>query len=178
VGHFSIVISFLPLTCGFTGSSASHFLSKQQENGSSGLQESTATYHFLAFYLSGISYLPSPSFIYIHICTAGLFSSLVSHIVTARILFPRLVAKLASTPVASASTTATTARGFNTKAASEILPSLGASGAIYSTLMVSAMAFPALHVTLIIPPWFTIPIQWGVGGVVLMDCVGALRGWR
>ena len=106
--------------------------------------------------------------------TAGLFSSLVSHIVTARILYPRLVAKLASTPVASATTTATAAKVAST----EVLPSLGASGAIYSTLVLSAIAFPALHVTLVIPPWFTIPIQWGMGGIVLMDCVGVLRGWR
>jgi len=156
------------------GSSASHFLSRQQDSSPTGLQESTASYHFLAFYLSGRFYFHvlHPMSVFTLISPAGLFSSLVSHIVGARILFSRLVAKLASTPAASSAATATG------KAATEILPSLGASGAIYSTLTLSAIAFPGLHATLVIPPWFTIPIQWGVGGVVLMDCLGVIRRWR
>jgi rhomboid-like protein len=61
---------------------------------------------------------------------------------------------------------------------SEILPSLGASGAIYSALVLTALGFPDLHIALAIPPSFPIPVQYGVGGLVLVDCIGILRGWR
>lgn len=59
-----------------------------------------------------------------------------------------------------------------------ILPSLGASGAIYSAVALTAMAFPHTEIALMIPPSFPIPIQWGVGALVVVDIVGALRGWR
>lgn len=59
-----------------------------------------------------------------------------------------------------------------------ILPSLGASGAIYAAVTLTAMAFPHTEIALMIPPSFPIPIQWGVGGLVAIDIIGALRGWR
>jgi rhomboid-like protein len=60
----------------------------------------------------------------------------------------------------------------------EILPSLGASGAIYGAVALTALAFPEAQVSLFIPPSYPISIQWGVGGLLLMDTVGILRGWR
>jgi rhomboid-like protein len=65
-----------------------------------------------------------------------------------------------------------------TAAAPTILPSLGASGAIYSTVIMSTLAFPDAEVSLVFPPTPSFPIQYGVGGLVLLDCVGILRGWR
>lgn len=59
-----------------------------------------------------------------------------------------------------------------------ILPSLGASGAIYSTVIMSTLAFPEAEVSLVFPPTPSFPIQYGVGGMVLLDCIGILRGWR
>lgn len=59
-----------------------------------------------------------------------------------------------------------------------ILPSLGASGAIYGCVSLCALAFPTAHVALAIPPSFPIPITWGVGGMVCLDILGILRGWR
>jgi hypothetical protein len=58
------------------------------------------------------------------------------------------------------------------------LPSLGASGAIYSTVIISTLAFPDAEVSLVFPPTPSFPIQYGVGGLVLLDCIGILRGWR
>jgi rhomboid-like protein len=59
-----------------------------------------------------------------------------------------------------------------------ILPSLGASGAIYSTVIISTFAFPDAEVSLVFPPTPSFPIEYGVGGLVLLDCIGVLRGWR
>lgn len=117
---------------------------------------------------------------------AGLFSGLVSHIVSARIRFPQLVLKLVSNPSAAAGSASSIAGGSLKSAAqlsakdasSSILPSLGASGAIYAAVTLTAMAFPETEISLIFPPTFPIPIQWGVGGMVALDVMGVLRGWR
>jgi rhomboid-like protein len=75
-------------------------------------------------------------------------------------------ARLPATEAAAAATTPT------------ILPSLGASGAIYSTVIISTLAFPDAEVSLVFPPTPSFPIEYGVGGLVLLDCIGVLRGWR
>jgi len=59
-----------------------------------------------------------------------------------------------------------------------ISPLLGASGAIYGTVIVSTLAFPDAEVSLVFPPTPSFPIQYGVGGLVLLGRVGILRGWR
>jgi hypothetical protein len=58
-----------------------------------------------------------------------------------------------------------------------ILPSLGASGTIYSTVIMSALAFLEAEISLIFPPTPSFPIQYEVGGLVLLDCIGILR-WK
>ena len=60
----------------------------------------------------------------------------------------------------------------------DILPSLGASGAIYAAVTMTALAFPDAHVSPLLLPSVEIPAQWGVGTLVLMDIIGVLRGWR
>ena len=60
----------------------------------------------------------------------------------------------------------------------DILPSLGASGAIYAAVTMTALAFPDAHVSPLLLPSVEIPAQWGVGALVLMDIIGVLRGWR
>jgi len=126
---------------------------------------------------------------------AGLFSSLVSHLVTARLVYPRLVSKLVQvdktgspgvidkissrlSSAAKSSARPATDAVAATAATPTILPSLGASGAIYSTVIVSTLAFPDAEVSLVFPPTPSFPIQYGVGGLVLLDCIGILRGWR
>jgi len=74
----------------------------------------------------------------------------------------------------SSSATTTVAK----KTIPDILPSLGSSGAIYATVTVTALAFPDSQIALFIPPSYPINIQWGVGGLVALDMIGILRGWR
>ncbi|KAH7922601.1 rhomboid-domain-containing protein [Leucogyrophana mollusca] len=147
------------------GSAATHYLVNEQSKDPEHPPESTGRWHFLAFFLS-----------------AGLFSGLVSHTVATKVMYPRIVSQLASTATASASSAAA-AVGASAKAAAspatrQILPSLGASGAIYAAVTVSALAFPDAEITLVFPPFFPIPIQTGVGALVMLDIVGVLRGWR
>lgn len=40
------------------------------------------------------------------------------------------------------------------------------------------MAYPDTELALKIPPAFPIPIQYGVGTLLAVDILGALRGWR
>jgi len=151
------------------GSAAYYYLIKEQAKESPPQLESTGTWHFLAFFIS-----------------AGLFSGLVSHVVSAKFRYPRLVAELAKssfaakrtdTWAAALSTVSTTARAAK-KSVPDILPSLGASGAVYAAVTMTALAFPESQVALFIPPSYPISIQWGVGGLVALDMIGILRGWR
>ncbi|EJU03596.1 hypothetical protein DACRYDRAFT_64551 [Dacryopinax primogenitus] len=113
--------------------------------------ESTYFYHAFSFYVLG-----------------GLFSSLLSHVVAARFRFPRMVAAL----------TAGNMTGATNGALTSILPSLGASGAIYATVTLSALALPEATVSFILLPWVQVPISAGVGSLVLLDVIGVMRGWR
>ena len=129
-----------------------------------------------------------PCIAFLQYRTAGLFSSVVSHVINAKFRYPKLVAQLAS-PAAvprktdswasAVSASVSSQKGEAVKqAAASILPSLGASGAIYSCVIVTALGFPESQVALFIPPTYPIPIQWGVGGLVALDIMGILRGWR
>ncbi|KAG2346696.1 hypothetical protein BDR05DRAFT_958846 [Suillus weaverae] len=147
------------------GSAATHYFTLEQLKHGEHEQEATAKWHFLAFFIS-----------------AGLFSGLVSHVAACKVLFPRLVnqytasAVIKNSPAAAA--ISSTAVKTATTAPREILPSLGASGAIYAAVTVSALAFPDAQVSLIFPPFVSIPIQAGVSGLVMLDMIGILRGWR
>lgn len=152
------------------GSAAYYYILREQDKTSPPQLESTAAWHFLAFFIS-----------------AGLFSGLVSHVVSAKIHYPRLITQLASsanvvnkpdTWAAAVAASSGSARGAAAKKSRDILPSLGASGAIYGAVTLTALAFPESQVALFIPPSYPISIQWGVGGMLLLDTIGILRGWR
>ncbi|KAH8832798.1 hypothetical protein DL96DRAFT_1583403 [Flagelloscypha sp. PMI_526] len=171
------------------GSSAYFYLFSSQMKQEPGRLESHSDSHFLAFFIS-----------------AGLFSSYVSHIAATKFLYPRMVksmsAELASsTSSAQVGTWATAVRkslsepasmfrwrsipngaseGVTTaKLASKgLLPSLGASGALASCVMMTAMAFPEAQVALFIPPTYPFSIQYGLYGAMALDVLGVLRGWR
>lgn len=117
------------------------------------LPSSTTAYHFLAFFL-----------------TAGLFSSLSSHLSTVLVRLPRLLRDLAS-PARVSSISALAAN-------QAVLPSLGASGAIYATLTLTALAFPDASISLIFVPWVPIPIGAGMAGMIAVDLLGMIRGWK
>lgn len=55
--------------------------------------------------------------------------------------------------------------------------SLGASGAIYACVTLTAMAYPDTHISLLFLPW-GVPIRLGVGAMMTLDLVGIIRGWR
>lgn len=144
------------------GSAASVHLTKEQAKNPHGLQEADVTWHLLAFYMS-----------------AGLFSGMTSHVMASKFVYPRMVARLSSrAKPADAAAVAKTAEAVTETTEKTILPSLGASGAIYATVSLTALAFPHTEIALMIPPSFPIPIQWGVGGLVMLDVIGAIRGWR
>ncbi|KAG5638563.1 hypothetical protein H0H81_011909 [Sphagnurus paluster] len=171
--------SFIHLACNCLalesfGSAAYYYLIKEEDKAAPVQLESSAAWHFLAFFVS-----------------AGLFSGLVSHVVSAKVLYPRIVAQLSSPTnvvkttdtwaaavAASAETAKTAATATANTAARGILPSLGASGAVYGAVTMTALAFPESEVALFIPPSFPINIQYGVGGLLLLDVIGAMRGWR
>ena len=120
-----------------------------------------------------------------------MFSGLLSHIVNAKFRYPRLVAQVASSTAtkakpetwagavaATTSSSTATARSTIARNPPDILPSLGASGAIYAAVTMTALAFPESQVALFIPPTYPINIQYGVGGLMLLDAIGVVRGWR
>lgn len=78
---------------------------------------------------------------------------------------------------ASSSTVVTSAAAVASKVP-PILPSLGASGAIYAAATMTALAFPEAKVALYIPPSYPIDIQYGIGGLMMFDLIGIMRGWR
>ncbi|KAK7683347.1 hypothetical protein QCA50_013609 [Cerrena zonata] len=163
--HKSFIhLAFNTMALASFGSAASLHMMRTQSHSPTGLPEATPKWHFLAFFIS-----------------AGLFSGLVSHVVAARFRFPRLVNMLKSRATTAPASGTGTMFGFGAKSAKEtpsILPSLGASGAIYAAVTYTALAFPETSISLLFPPTPPIPIQMGVGGFVLLDIVGALRGWR
>jgi len=167
--HKSLVhLAFNMIALSSFGSTTFLWMEKAQSESESRTQESTAQYHFIAYFIS-----------------AGLFSSLVSHIATARVRFPRAVVELA-TRARSKEVIEAEAKGLSKLAMMQqssitrnsILPSLGSSGAVYATLITTALAFPDTQVGLIFPPTPPVSIQTGVSALVALDLIGAVRGWR
>lgn len=89
-----------------------------------------------------------------------------------------MIDKISSSISSVAKSNARPAAAGAAAAAPTISPVLGASGAIYNTIVMSTLAFPDAEVSLVFPPTPSFPIQYGVGGMVLLDCIGILRGWR
>ena len=96
-----------------------------------------------------------PHFVAFYVA-AGLFASLASHLVLA--LRWRMMPKPAQLLARRSS--------------------LGASGAIYAAFALCACTMPQVRLNLVFLPMFTFPINWGFGSLVLLDVVGAVRGWR
>jgi rhomboid-like protein len=49
---------------------------------------------------------------------------------------------------------------------------------LYALMTLTALGFPNAEVALFYPPNYSVPIQWGVGGLLLLDVLGIWRGWR
>ncbi|KAF8524209.1 hypothetical protein JB92DRAFT_2881526 [Gautieria morchelliformis] len=141
------------------GSTALLYFSLEQERDPNKLPESTGRYHLLSFFVS-----------------AGLFSSFLSHAVRVRFYYPRILSQLSS--AGSVTTATTTGAAHTATTAATITPSLGASGAIWACVSLTALAFPDAQMALFIPTSFSIPIQTGTFGMVALDVIGIIRGWR
>ncbi|KAI0782686.1 hypothetical protein C8Q75DRAFT_500552 [Abortiporus biennis] len=163
--HSFMHLLFNSMALASFGSAASVYLTTQQRQDPKGLPESTVIYHFLAFFV-----------------TAGLFASLTSHVASARLKFPRMVTQMVAelsqknlpTTAGSLKASSDTVR----KAATSILPSLGASGAIYAAVTLTALAYPDSEVSIMFFPMFHLPAQVAIFGLVGLDVLGIIRGWR
>lgn len=98
---------------------------------------------------------------------AGTFAALLSHVIAARLRLPAMIAAYARP-----------SSGKVIASANSVLPSMGASGAIYASVVVAAMAFPHLTVTFVFLPWIPMSIATGVGAALTLDVVGLIRGWQ
>lgn len=135
------------------GATTYQYLVRGKDGEYNQLNTANPALHFIAFFVA-----------------AGLASSLGSHLWTNIVRLPRLLRTLQS-PARLSSAQALAAH-------QAILPSLGASGAIYACVTMSALAFPDVSVSLIFLPFVAFPITWGVGAMVLVDIVGVFRGWK
>lgn len=59
-----------------------------------------------------------------------------------------------------------------------VLPSLGASGAIYGLVSSCAYLFPDQSIYLIFVPFVTFKMAYAVPGLMGLDALGIIRGWR
>ena len=109
---------------------------------------------------------------------AGLFSGLVSHGISTKVLYPRLLQRLSKQAIVRSSPAASALVGEAAQEAPrKILPSLGASGAIYASVILTALAFPDAQIQPIFIP-ISFPITAGVSALVMADIFAALRGWQ
>ncbi|KAJ7066588.1 hypothetical protein C8F01DRAFT_1052830 [Mycena amicta] len=160
------------------GSSAAFHLTQRQERIPNPELESTSRYHFLAFFIS-----------------AGLFAALTSHIMHVKVLYPRLISRLSSTQPATAKPDTWAAalrnippptsrlRSFFRFSSSSpppprLTPRFAGTGALYALMTLTALGFPNAEVALFYPPNYSVPIQWGACGLLLLDIFGIWRGWK
>lgn len=59
----------------------------------------------------------------------------------------------------------------------EVDPILGASGAIYAMAVLTALYLPSSSVSVLLLP-FAVPIGAAVSGILFLDVVGLIRGWK
>ncbi|TID26293.1 hypothetical protein E6O75_ATG00786 [Venturia nashicola] len=58
------------------------------------------------------------------------------------------------------------------------MPGLGASGAVYSCLVIDAIHHPNHQIALIFLPFVPVGMGYAVPGMIALDTVGVLRGWH
>ncbi|KAJ7449685.1 hypothetical protein FB451DRAFT_1102665 [Mycena latifolia] len=177
--RIALVLAFNLLFLDGFGSSASFHLLQRQDRMPDGQLESTARYHFLAFFIS-----------------AGLFAALTSHIIHLKILYPRLISRLSLPSSLPATNPDTWASALRTQAPptsrlrsffrsfspshpkSQLTPRVGGTGGLYALIMLTALGFPSAEIALFYPPNYSVPVQWGAGSLLLLDIFGIWRGWR
>ncbi|KAF7308787.1 Aldo-ket-red domain-containing protein [Mycena kentingensis (nom. inval.)] len=99
---------------------------------------------------------------YVNILTAGLFASLVPHVVRLRI-YDSMRSRLSG-------------KALQRAQADVVGGGYGSSGAVYACLVVTALGFPELNVNIMFFP-YPIAIQTAMGGLVMFDLIGMARPW-
>ncbi|KAK5104096.1 hypothetical protein LTS08_001980 [Lithohypha guttulata] len=94
--------------------------------------------------------------------TAGVFAAMTSHIGSA-IRFGRIAQRLGLDEA---------------KRTVGRTSSLGSSGAIYAVVAMTACTDPETRLSIILLPFFSFPIKYGVMGILALDVAGWIRGWR
>nr|GAT55746.1 predicted protein [Mycena chlorophos] len=169
----------LLLLDGFGSSAALHLRHRQEKMPGSEL-EASSRHHFLAFFIS-----------------AGLFAGLTSHIIHAKVLYPRMISRLSSKPAMSSKpdTWAAALRNIPppksrlrsflripspvpTPPVPRLTPRFAGTGALYALMTLSALGFPNAEIALFYPPDLSVPIQWAACGLLLLDVFGIFRGWK
>jgi rhomboid-like protein len=56
-------------------------------------------------------------------------------------------------------------------------PGLGASGAVYGTMAICALAYPGTEINIIFLPMLPFKIGYGFPAICLLDAIGIARGW-
>jgi rhomboid-like protein len=133
----------------------------------------SAAYYYLATPVPGQPVLPTTTHVahyFAFFATAGVFAGLGSHLASNLVRLPRLIRALRS-PAQLSPTHALAAHHA-------LYPSLGASGAVYACLTMTALAYPDANISLIFLPMLAIPMPVGVLGMVAVDLFGIIRGWR
>ncbi|XP_065882734.1 presenilin-associated rhomboid-like protein, mitochondrial [Dysidea avara] len=67
---------------------------------------------------------------------------------------------------------------YNALLRKDFIPSRGASGAIMGVITAVIAHSPDASVYLIFLPFVPIPAVWALGGVITLDLVGLIRGWK
>ncbi|KAJ7155442.1 hypothetical protein C8R43DRAFT_1087522 [Mycena crocata] len=177
--RIALVLAFNVFFLDGFGSSASFHLFQRQEKMPNGQLESTARFHFLAFFIA-----------------AGLFAALTSHVIHLKVLYPRMISRLSlpsNLPASNPDTWASALRApvppvsrlrsffrffLPSHPKTQLTPRVGGTGALYALMMLTALGFPNAEITLFYPPNYSVPVQWGVGSMLLLDMLGIWRGWR
>lgn len=183
-------------------SATSAWMRTEQTHAPSGMQEATTSKHVLAFLFTGTyrsqdAREANTEVNILHGCIAGIFSSLCSHLYRARVQYPRIISQLSHLPPPSSNTTPASRLSFfrrifssppssstnpaaslEAKVADIIRPSHGLSGAIWSCVVVTVLAFPDSQVKLFFDASPLFSAKWFVTVALGLDFIGVLRGWR
>ncbi|TFY72203.1 hypothetical protein EVG20_g819 [Dentipellis fragilis] len=108
---------------------------------------------------------------------ASMFSSLFSHVFTTRILYPRMMKQLAQN-VSKSGTSPLTGTGIPRVPQISVPSFSGSMGVVFAGCTMMALMLPDVPISLPFLSAPSVPFAYGVGGVILFDCIGALRGWR
>ncbi|TFY72195.1 hypothetical protein EVG20_g817 [Dentipellis fragilis] len=158
--HETLLDLFASTLLLYTSSRAASVWMEQEQDQPGHLNEGRSIYHVLAFFIS-----------------ANLFSSLFFHLTATRILYPRMVKQLAQN-MSKPGTSPLAGTGTPRVLQDSNPPFSGSIGAVFAGFTMMALMVPGAPIYPPSLPELSFPFAYCMGGVILFDCIGALRGWR